>query len=310
MERTVYVNIMFKKSMNSTGAGALLVSAFIYATFGLLIRETSEMFGNNAQIVIRFTLAALVVYVYCLVRRKRMALSRLALRRVAGLGVVFAGVIIAFTISVNETKLANSVFLLYAGSIVSSSVVGTLFLKEKLSAAKVIAILVALCGLGMFANTLLALNLGMVMGVVSGLFDGAGNAIRKTLAGTDKRLIIMYSYSVAAIIALVAALITREQWILEVSFWPIVAMIIFVGLMIGISGLLLYGFQHFDVNVGTIILSCELVFATMIGYVFFREVPTMRELIGGALIFTASALTLIDMRAIHRWILQHIKAFV
>lgn len=290
---------MLRKSEKITGAGALLCAALIYATFGILIRESSEMFGNGAQIAIRFAAAAVLLLVFKLLVCKALSLSRQQMIRTLSLGVVFALIVIFFTISVNETKIANSVFLLYAGSIISSLVVGTVFLKERLSKAKVLAIVVAVCGLAMFADNFLVLSIGAVAGFVSGLFDGVGNAIRKSLKGADRNLVVMYSYAIGAAVALVMALVSGEQMVGQFSWGAIIAMTIFVGLMIGVSNLLLYGFQHFDVNVGTVILSCELVFATVLGFLFFRETPTTTEIIGGALVFSASTLTILDSST--RW---------
>lgn len=290
---------MFHKSEKVTGAGALLAAALIYATFGILIRESSVMFGNGTQIALRFVAAALLILVFKLIMQKTLSLPRPQMIRTLGLGVVFALIVIFFTISVNETKIANSVFLLYAGSIISSLIVGTVFLKESLSKAKILAILVAVCGLAMFADNFLMLSVGVVAGFMAGLFDGVGNAVRKTLKGADRNLVIMYSYAIGAAVALVMALGTGEQTVGHFNWGSIIAMTIFVGLMIGIGNLLLYGFQHFDVNVGTVILSCELVFATILGYLFFRETPSVAELIGGALVFTASALTVLDSST--RW---------
>jgi len=290
---------MFRKSEKMTGAGALLSAALIYATFGILIRESSEMFGNGAQIAIRFAAAAFLILIFKLILQKTLTLSRQQTVKTLSLGVVFALIVIFFTIAVNETKIANSVFLLYAGSIISSLIVGTMFLKESLSKAKILAIIVAVCGLAMFADNFLVLSIGVVAGFVSGLFDGVGNAIRKSLKGADRNLVVMYSYAIGAAVALIMALGSGEQMVSQFSWSAIITMAIFVGLMIGISNLLLYGFQHFDVNVGTIILSCELVFATILGYLFFREIPSVPELVGGALVFSASALTVLDSST--RW---------
>ncbi len=300
----VYDYVVLKKSDRLVGAGALLSSAIIYATFSLLIRESSVMFSNSAQVAIRFAVAALLVCLFRLIWKRTLGLPKRHLLLVLALGAIFAGVVILFTISVNETKIANSVFLLYAGSIVASLVFGTVVLKEKLTIGKVVAIVIAICGLAMYGNNLLAFSIGVIAGFTSGLFDGVGNGIRKMLKGVDRSLVILYSYAVGAIVAVIVALMSGEQWISQVHPGSIIAMLVFVGLMIGISNLLLYGFQHFDVNVGTVILSCELVFATILGYVFFRESPTPQEVLGGVLIFIASILAVVDLPNLYRKLLS------
>jgi drug/metabolite transporter (DMT)-like permease len=54
------------------------------------------------------------------------------------------------------------------------------------------------------------------------------------------------------------------------------------------SYLTLYGFQNFDVNIGTVIMSTELVFAAIMAYFLFDEVPATHELVGGIVIFAGS----------------------
>jgi drug/metabolite transporter (DMT)-like permease len=55
--------------------------------------------------------------------------------------------------------------------------------------------------------------------------------------------------------------------------------------------LLLYGFQNFDVNIGTVILSLELFLAAIVGFVLYDEALTATEVIGGVIIFLASVVS-------------------
>ena len=59
---------------------------------------------------------------------------------------------------------------------------------------------------------------------------------------------------------------------------------IFVGLLFGlllliINYLLLVGFSNFDLNLGTIIMSSELAFASIFAFLLYKEIPTKYELI-------------------------------
>lgn len=287
-----------KPTTNAQGALALLTAAFTYACFGLLIRVMATMFGNNAQVAFRFVFAFLFLAIFALLVKRPTKLTGKTLVKVAALGATFAGVVILFTISVNLTKLGNSVFLLYAGSIITSLLIGTLVLKEKLTPMKVFAIVLSLIGLAMYSSALLALSLGVVTAILSGLLDGVSNSLRKTLKGIDRNSILLYQYAFGSVITLLVLAIAPQDSIRTVSFWPIAAGLIFAALLIGLGNLLLYGFQHFDVNVGTVILATELFFASLIGWIFFREVPAPNEAIGGAVIFLASILSAVDVSAL------------
>jgi drug/metabolite transporter (DMT)-like permease len=64
--------------------------------------------------------------------------------------------------------------------------------------------------------------------------------------------------------------------------------VIFALVLIAGGNLILYGFQHFDVNIGTVITSTELIFGSLIGYIFYKEVPTLVETIGGVIILSGA----------------------
>jgi drug/metabolite transporter (DMT)-like permease len=298
--RAVYTAGMVKEVKNVSGAGALLASAFIYGSYGLLVREMSKMFGNSTQVAVRFALAAVIIALFNVGMRKALRLPRPVLFRAIALGVVTAIILVLFTISINATTIANTVFTIYAGSIVTSFVVGTIFFKEKVSPSKIVAIVVALVGLSMFAYSFAALSVGLIAGLAAGVFEGVSNGIRKTLQGVDRNTVTMYQMAVGTLCTLPIVLLSGEQPVLHVSAGPIIAIVVFSFLMIRLSNLLLYGFQHFDVNVGTVILATELVFVAILGYVVLHEVPAPNELIGGALIFLASVLTIVDVPVLVR----------
>ncbi len=125
----------------------------------------AKMFGNNTQVVFRFGVAFILLAIFGLLVRKPQKLPQSGRIRAAMLGVAFSGVLLLFTISVNTTKIANSIFLLYAGSIISSFLIGTFVLKEKLTLVKITAIVLSIGGLLMYSDTLLTLSAGIVAGL-------------------------------------------------------------------------------------------------------------------------------------------------
>lgn len=278
------------------GASALFSVAFIYSTFGILIRQMAVMFGDSAQTAARFGIAFIFILILNFVRKQSITLPKEALIRACILGITFGFVVLLFTISVNNTKLASSVFLLYAGSMISSLIIGTFILKEKLNTVKIVALVLTFLGLYMYANAFLVMSIGIITGLVAGLFDGISNAIRKTLKGVNRNSILMYQFLFSSLLATLVLVVSGDVLIKEVALLPVIAMIIFAILQIGLGNLLLFGFQHFDVNIGTVILATELLFATIIGFFLFKEVPTSREIAGGSLILIASILSTVDLK--------------
>lgn len=278
------------------GFYALTGAAFIYATFGVIIRFLSPAFGDNFQVLARFFVAAAIISVFNIITGKASRLAGKTILRISALGIAFVSVVLLFTYSINNTKIANTVFLLYAGSLTSSFLIGTYIFKEKVTINKAAAIVLALFGIAMFANAFLALSIGVIAGLASGILDGIQNSLRKTLKGVDRNLVLQYSFAAGSAFAALVTFISREQMIKSISALPIIVIFFYAVLLLVMGNLLLYGFQHFDVNVGTVILSMEFLFAALLGLILFREVPTVKEMIGGGLIFVASILSGIDSK--------------
>lgn len=271
------------------GGLALFGASAIYATFGPLIRILSEMFGDYAQVAARMGLAFILLLIIALLFKRIKVLSRNQILYAILLGVASTGILVFFTLAVVEVKIATAVFLLYTASMISSLIFGTIFFKESLGIQKVIALILALVGLWMFGDILIALTFGVLAALLSGLCEGVGNGIRKGLKGADRTTVLLYQFFVNAVLAtILAVFFTVEPIIKEIGTGPIIAVVAFAILQLILNHLLLFGFQHFDVNIGTIILSLELFFAAILGYFIFGEALTTNELFGGVAIFIAS----------------------
>jgi drug/metabolite transporter (DMT)-like permease len=71
------------------GFFSLFGAAFIYGTFGVLIRYISPMFGDNFQVFVRFSLAFIIMALFLAIRKKSMVLPLHTLLRALVLGFVF-----------------------------------------------------------------------------------------------------------------------------------------------------------------------------------------------------------------------------
>lgn len=277
-----------KLSDRTRGGLALFGASAIYATFGPLIRVLSEMFGDYSQVAARMGLAFIFLLVISLLFNKIKKLTRPQTISAALLGVTSTGILIFFTIGVTQVKIATAVFLLYAASMISSLIFGTVFFKETLGAQKIIALALAFVGLFLFGDVLIALSSGIIACLLSGICEGIGNGIRKSLKGADRTTVLLYQFFVNATLASILMIFAAEPIIKTVSTAPIIAVVAFAILQLILNHLLLFGFQSFDVNIGTVILSLELFFAAILGFIFFGEALTTAELLGGLAIFIAS----------------------
>lgn len=268
---------------------ALLGAAMIYSSFGLLIRLLDPMYGNYSQVAARFFVAFLFVSGILYFSKDKEKISIKQKRYAVMLGISAGLLVIFFTLAVMNAKIADSIFVFYAGSIVSSFIFGTFLYKEKVDFKKVLMIIVAGIGLSIYVNFSIVVGFGIMMALISGFFDGATNTIRKKIKGVNRYEVMRIQFFFMSFTAAVAMVyFSTEQIIKEISIVPILVTLLFAIASIKLNKLLLYGFAHYDVNVGTVVLASEVFFTSAVGYIFFTEVLNAHEWIGGILIFCAS----------------------
>lgn len=285
-----------KENPDLNGAVALIGAAGIYAFFNVMIREMSKMYGNQAQVAARFGVALSLLLILHIIRRRLPSIPKEKIKNVVGLGLTAASLVLLITISVNNTKIANSIFLLYAGSILGAFLLGTFVFRESVTKTKLISISLAVIGISLFLFESGAFEIGLIAAFAAGCFDSIGNTLRKSLKGINRNSLLVYQYSIMTTFAIILTFVMGSEIIKEVTSWGIFVTLVYAVLLITIGNLLLYGFQHFDVNIGTVVLASELFFALLFGYIFFNETSTPLELIGGLLIFSASTIAVLSNR--------------
>lgn len=273
------------------GGEALFGAALLYSFSAVLIRELGTMWGDKAQVAARFVPVFIFLVGYSLISKKKRSIPRAKLKYGIALSASFASVVLFFTAAVQHTTIANTLFTFFATNMIASFLFGTFLLREKVTIAKIVAIIFALAGLSVYAQAILTLNRGILFAVVAGLCDGGSNVFRKKLGGVDRVAVNRLQYGAGTIITAGVSLISGEQILRKVSPEAIILTLLFACAMLMATSLLLYGYQHFDVNIGTVILSSEIIFGALLGLLFYREVPALHETIGGALILTGAVVS-------------------
>jgi drug/metabolite transporter (DMT)-like permease len=286
-----YTSAMRKRKTSLNGIEALFVAAFFYAGTNALVRYMSPMWGNQAQVFARFATAGLILFG---VNRIRKAKTRKSLKGKTNLAVVLsilqAVAILFYTLSVLKTTIANMLFVSYATTMIVQFTLGTIFLREKVNIVKLLAIAFSLAGLALYSHALLKGNVGILFAVLAGTTGAFANVVNKKLAGVDRWSVLEVQYGLGALILLVVTLVMGGSFVKTVSLHGILITIAFALAILIASYLLLYGYQHIDVNIGTVISSTELVLGVLIGLALFHEIPSVRETISGLLIASGSVI--------------------
>ena len=278
------------KSKGTLGGGeALLGAAFLFAITNVLVREMAHMWGNQAQVTVRFALVWLILVVYGYFTKAKFTIPRT--KRIVAItySIIAAISILFFTLSVQKTTIANTLFMSSATELVGAFLLGTLLLKEGFTTRKFIAIGLSLIGLALYSDSLLSGNAGLIFGLLAGATTALCNLLAKRLSGVDRNAVLRLQFGLGTIfMAMLTLLFSSGDIIRTVSFEAMAVTVLFALILIFATRLVLYGFQHFDINIASVVLSSQLAFGALLGYLVYKEVPATHEIISGVLIACAA----------------------
>jgi drug/metabolite transporter (DMT)-like permease len=275
---------------NSKGFLALLTAAIIFGSFGIWIRLLSHDFTNYQQIVFRYVIALVIASLILYFRKTKISIKDIKNKYVLLFGFAFSLSVIFYTFSILSTKIMVTLFAFYAGELICSFLIGIKYFKEKVDVKKIWSLVFAAIGLFFFVGSLsnLFINIGFLLGLIAGVLDTIANSFRKYLSGNFDRYFIASIPLVGGfVIAIIMILLSRQSLTPHISAASWGIGLLFGLLLFGVNYLLSYGFRHFDLNLGTIIVSSELFFASVFGFLIFGERPLVNEIIGGAFIVLA-----------------------
>ena len=280
---------MAKRKITLSGSEALLGAAFLFAITNVLVREMSHMWGDQAQVAARFILVWLLLVIFAQFNSKRTSIPHSKILNAVLYSVFAATAILFFTLSVQATTIANTLFTSNATELFVAFLLGTLILREKLTVRKVVAIVLALAGLTLYSHSILVGGAGIIFGILGGATTALCNLLAKKLKGVDLGAIMRMQFGLGAVFMIVLTLVFSPHDIIRtVSLGGIVATILFALILIAATRLVLYGFQHSDINVASVVLSSQLAFGALLGLIIYGEVLATHEMVSGLLILSAA----------------------
>ncbi len=272
------------------GILALVGLAFTYASFGFFTRYLSLSFGFFQQLYLRI-FAGLIIGFFIFGKNisfsklKKITLNEWLLLIFRGASYYLLGAAL-FNKAVLLTKISTVAFI---GSIPMTAILGFLILREKVTRQKIIYIIVSFIGvvaisINNFSD--FSLGLGEVFALMSCFFAALSIVFRKyqtkLLNNVEITQILLFF---AFIFIFIASLLWQEG--LPINNWN--GSVFLIILLSGLANVLMifftnYGFEHVKTSIASNILTLEMFFAVLIGLLFYREIPTLKEIIGGILI--------------------------
>jgi drug/metabolite transporter (DMT)-like permease len=285
--------ICYMKSENNRtnspiGFFSLLISGVLYSTFGILIRFASRSFDTFFQVFLRCLVTACIAAVVVFFRRSKFVLPKVPITvLVLFLFTPFLS-IASLTYAIQSMKAANAIFCIYIGYLLTTLGLGIVWYKERITWNKLAALALVFVGVFCFAYPFAPTSfMSMMFAALAGVLDGISSATCKTLGIYNKYVLLVYRYSLGMLMALGAILIFNQRPFIPIHIDSVIAVGILGAGIFAIDSLWLYGFSHFDLNLGSIVTSVELLIVPGLNAFVLREYITANELIGGLLIFIA-----------------------
>lgn len=269
---------------------ALIIAGITYGSFGVWIRFLSQELTTYQQIFVRNFLGLVFAFIFVLLFKENINLKKVNKKHLALYAISFPITQVFYTFSILKIKIGVALFSFFAASFITSFIVGRIYFSDKINLRKVISLILAFLGITILSYKSLFsgfLNWGFILGLLSGCFDTITNTGRRLLGGKVDRFVLVTTQMIGGVVVAILLMFVFKQH-MPTSVSPLTALIaiLFGLLLMGLNILMNFGFKDFDLNLGTILLSIELVAAPILGYLFFRETLSGTDIAGGIFIFT------------------------
>lgn len=280
-----------KEKERQKGVIALILLALFASSMGLFIRYLNTSFSILQQVYLRILIAFLIslaVFYKDLdfSKLKKISFKEWLLLTFRATAFYLLGVNL-FSQAMILTKYSNVSFI---RSLPMTAVLGLVLLGEKFTRKKILFVLsafigVILIGVKDFSNILI-FGKGETVAFLSILFMPLSNVLRKWHTNLlNNKEITQLMFAIAFVMVLATSLFLNEE--LPTTKWNIILILALFGA--GLFNVFIifftnYGYQRVKAVLANNIITAESLFALGIGYIFYKELPTFKELFGSAII--------------------------
>jgi len=282
---------MPKESARRKGVLSLVLLALVFASMGLFARYLATGFLLFQQVYLRMFSAfiiGLVVFKKDLnfSKFKKLPLKEWSIIVLRAVSFSLFGIIL-FTQAIIITKYSNVSFI---SALPTTALLGLILLKEKFNFKKLAFVLVAFAGVLLISvndfSNILNWDRGGLLTLISTVFFSLSYIARKwqTDLLNNKELTVA-NFFVASLVVFSVSIFKGDGLPVFGWNWGLAMAVIGAGIF-NIANVFLtnYGFQKVEAVLASNILTLESVFAIFLGFLFYREVPLVKEFVGGLII--------------------------
>jgi drug/metabolite transporter (DMT)-like permease len=264
----------------------IIIAAVIIGLTSLLIRHLTINMGIDVLLIVFFRSGVSLILLFSLTLIKREPLlgknkSGLILRGITG----SIAMILSFS-AIAKTYMSNAMVLLYTFPIFATLI--AIMLKRDNPKGKIILLLLSFIGILLIIKPRVGgLNIGDIMGLVSGIFAGIAIFMVRELRKTDTPL------NIAKYLALISLIIvspyTLSRWTKLTVDGLLILLLIGIAATVG-QYYMAAGYRYCTNAEGGTLSYITVLVAGSGAFVFFAEFPDLADIFGGLLVILSSIL--------------------
>lgn len=282
-----------KQHFSIRGYVMILLSAVLFGSYGIWAKILGTDFGIYYQAWTRSALVMLVMIPLMIITKSYKKIHKKDWKwiTVSVLFGVFTQVPIYYAF--NHTSIGTATLIFYAMFVITSYVVGRIFLGETITKVKIVAILLAIVGLVLTFGLSLAefSAIALALAAINGI--ASGGEVSTTKKSTNEYSSLMVSNAIwfgIFITHLPMSLLTHEKQLMPAMNAQWFAMLGYAAAGLAGFWLVVEAYKFVDASIGSLIGLMEIVFGIFFGILFFHEHLTLTVVLGALFIITAGML--------------------
>lgn len=279
----------------------LCIAMVLYSIMPVLIRLLGRgHIPPASQVFLRYSVAFIAAIIYFVATKSRFLVKKndmLLLFLVALFG--YALVNLFYTYANLYTQIGTVLFI-FNGSTVMGPLLGYLFLKEKMSTVKIVAMIIGFVSLFfLFApGPLVTWKAGAAFALLSAIGSSFYVIGRKKLGTYDSKLILLANTAVGVVTLGLISAVLEPRFYFGGGIATVSSLTWLITVLFGLDNFTAYlfmtrGYQLVTAGTGSMVMLSENIIGVLFAFLFFSEVPTVAAFVGGALILAASILVII-----------------
>lgn len=286
-------------SQTLIGSLSILITAIIYAFFGILARFIGFSIPLFYQNITRNVLATMIlaIMLFAAKKNKWKPMTPYAWKIVIIRAFMGATSFLLFFYTMNNMPIGMAYFLYYGANTFLGYLLGNLLFREKITPMKRVAFLLAICGMALtFLLNIQDVSLVLFgAAVLSGSLCAGWFVIVKKLPGYSGKQLTFFDSLLPIVIYCIGSIATKEHWTMPQLTPTWIASLSYGALFVITGQLIIYGYHRVEAQIGSLILLIEIPIAALLAYLFYHEPITLKTTLGGILILIAMTLPHIQL---------------